>query len=78
MEVYSSANKLPGDDIDLPLDLIEKIAESIPETSIKLGHVVKNIDWSDEDNIRVWEGQPIGPLGIKTKTTVVNLALLSK
>ena len=56
MEVYSSANKLPGDDIDLPLDLIEKIAESIPETSIKLGHVVKKIDWSDEDNIRVCEG----------------------
>ena len=51
--MYSSSNTLPGDDIDLPFDLIDAIAKSLPEDSIKLSHVVKSIDWSDMDNIKV-------------------------
>ena len=36
--------------INLQLD---SIAKSLPEDSIRLGHVVKNVDWSDEENIKV-------------------------
>jgi len=32
---------------------LDSIAKSLPEDSIKLGHVVKNVDWSDEENIKV-------------------------
>ena len=53
LEVYSSSNTLPGDDIDLPFDLLDAISKSLPENCIKLGHVVKHIDWSEQDNIKV-------------------------
>lgn len=55
LEVYTDSNTLPGGDIDLPHDLLDSIAAELPDGCIKLNHVVKSVDWFDEeDNLKVF------------------------
>jgi len=46
-ELYCSVPEAPGDDVDVPLNLLESMADTLEKDSIKLNHVVKTIKWKN-------------------------------
>ena len=53
-ELYCSVPEAPGDDVDVPLNLLKSMADTLEKDSIKLNHAVKTIKWKNNKatNIR--------------------------
>ena len=56
-ELYCSVPEAPGDDVDVPLNLLKSMADILEKDSIKLNHVVRTIKWKNDETTNIGDSK---------------------
>ena len=69
-ELYCSVPEAPGDDVDIPFNLIPSMMEKLEKDGVKLNHVVRQISWNDSKTANNLDSQEQVVVGVECEDGV--------